>query len=541
MNYFEIINLLIILINLPIAIFLLINSKGKKPNILLSFLCLAAVVWGLGAYNYSITKSKDIALFWWQIANIGGILSTVIFYHFILAYLEIKQIFLSAITILLASIFLTLNFLYKEIFIGELKFLFDQFYYINIPANKISIFLIYYVSFYFLLLSYSFYLLLKEYSISSDIRRLQMKYLILGMIIGFIGCHACFIPIFQINLYPYLSIFIAIYTIPICYAMIKYQLMDINIIIKKSLVYTVLISVISLFYLILTYITEHAIQSMIGYKSIFVSTLSATIIALAFIPLRNLIQTIIEKTLFQGSYIQKIEENELLKQEVAQTERLKSIATLASGLAHEIKNPLTVLKTFGEFLPSKIDDKEFLQKFAPLINKEINRINSLLQELLCFSKPTPVLLQPNNIHQIINSTLDLASNSISKQHITIKCSLHNGMTLLNIDINQFKQALLNIILNAVDAMPQGGVLTITTTIDQNTFQLRIQDTGQGIDKTDIPHIFDPFFTRKTHGTGLGLSITHEIIKNHKGRIFVESIKDKGTTFIIELPYNSPLL
>ena len=102
-------------------------------------------------------------------------------------------------------------------------------------------------------------------------------------------------------------------------------------------------------------------------------------------------------------------------------------------------------------------------------------------------------------------------------------------------MNQIKQALLNIFLNAIDAMPDGGTLKVDS-YDNKKFIIKISDTGCGIDPKDLPHIFDPFFTKKDHGTGLGLSITHEIIKNHNGRIFAESELGKGTTFKVELPF-----
>ena len=234
MNFFAVSNLVIVAINLPIAIFLFITSKGKTENILLGYLCIAAVVWGLGSYNYSVTPSKVSAMFWWQIANVGSIFSTVIFYYFILTYLRLERKLLSFIVNGLVCFYLLLNFLFKEVFIGNLEFTFNQFYYISWPNNKISFYLIYYLLFFFLLLFYSFYLLIKEYLKAVGERSLQMKYLIVGMVIGFIGCHACFLPIFRILIYPYLNILIAIYTIPICYAIVKYRLMDINLVFTRA-------------------------------------------------------------------------------------------------------------------------------------------------------------------------------------------------------------------------------------------------------------------------------------------------------------------
>jgi signal transduction histidine kinase len=316
--------------------------------------------------------------------------------------------------------------------------------------------------------------------------------------------------------------------------------MDIKIIIKKSLVYSILLTVITLSYFLLIYLTEHILQSMFGYKSLIISMTLATTIGLALDPLRKLIQKIIEKFLFKGSFAEIAEENKLLRQEIIQTEKLKSIATLASGMAHEIKNPLTVLKTFVEYLPKKIDDKAFLEKFTPMVAEEVNRIDNLVHELLDFAKPAIPILKPTHLNNLIDSTLELLSNTALKNKVKITTLYDSDSnTTLNLDYNQMKQALLNIFLNAIDAMPQGGELKIYSLMNSSQIQIKIQDTGIGIDKNDLPHIFDPFYSKKDGGTGLGLSITYEIIKKHGGKIFVESLLKKGTSFIIELPTTHP--
>jgi signal transduction histidine kinase len=218
---------------------------------------------------------------------------------------------------------------------------------------------------------------------------------------------------------------------------------------------------------------------------------------------------------------------------------MKSIAILASGMAHEIKNPLTPIKTFSEQLPSRLDDKEFLLKFSKIINKEVDRIDSLVQELLSFAKPSPPQLIETDIHQLIEQTLEFLNNDLIRHKINLNTLFENENGFINIDRKQIKQALLNIFLNAIDAMPNGGILTIETSIiasvAKQSFIIKISDTGCGIKPIDLPHIFDPFFTKKDHGTGLGLSITHEAIKNHNGKIFTKSELGKGTTFKIELP------
>ncbi len=127
------------------------------------------------------------------------------------------------------------------------------------------------------------------------------------------------------------------------------------------------------------------------------------------------------------------QQNEQLLQEITQSERMKSIAILASGMAHEIKNPLTPIKTFSEQLPSRLDDKEFLLKFSRIINKEVDRIDSLVQELLNFAKPSPPQLKQVNIHQLIEQTLDLLNNDIIRHKINLNTSFENKNILINID------------------------------------------------------------------------------------------------------------
>lgn len=233
------------------------------------------------------------------------------------------------------------------------------------------------------------------------------------------------------------------------------------------------------------------------------------------------------------------QENELLRQEVAQTEKFKAIASLASCLAHEIKNPLSAITTFTEYLPQKTNDPIFLEQFSKTVPKEITRINSLMQELLTFAKPSPPQLQPINILDLLSSLLTLLQEQCLRQKINIIQNFNdNLLKTIHADPNQLKQALLNIILNAIDAMPNGGTLTISTSVkNPEHYIIEISDTGHGIDTKDLPQIFEPFVTKKDKGTGLGLAITQGIIEKHNGNILVKSKLNQGTTFTIALPLN----
>ncbi len=365
----------------------------------------------------------------------------------------------------------------------------------------------------------------------------QSKYILTAFLILLMG-GLDYIADYGIDYMPKGHYFGTIFIMLIAFCIIKHKLMDIKIVFRKGLVYSFLITSITLIYLISVIIFERKFHEIFGYKDIVMSILTATIIALIFIPLKNRIQYILDKTFFKGSNIEIAEQNEQLRREIVQSERLKSIAILASGMAHEIKNPLTVLKTFSEFLPRKMDDKEFLKKFQPMIAHEIDRIDALVHELLDFAKPAPLQIKPTPIHPLLDQTLEILSNDFLKHKINIHKDYGlETQAILNLDPNQFKQALLNILLNAVEAMPTGGIITVTTRPSSNLQYalIKVQDTGCGIKNEDITHIFDPFFTKKDHGTGLGLSITYEIVRGHQGKIFVESEECRGTAFVIELP------
>jgi signal transduction histidine kinase len=206
-------------------------------------------------------------------------------------------------------------------------------------------------------------------------------------------------------------------------------------------------------------------------------------------------------------------------------------------MAHEIKNPLTSIKTFTEYLPEKHNEPGFIDKFNKIVGAEVNKINDIVQQLLDFSKPKPLKLQECNIHQIIDQTLSLLSNSLIKYKIALIRNYDNSLSPVSIDPNQMQQVFCNLFLNAIDAMKNGGKLTIDTKQTDDNVEISISDTGKGIPKKDLEHIFDPFYTTKEAGTGLGMSIIYGIIKEHKGEIRVESEEEKGTRVIIKISTN----
>lgn len=381
----------------------------------------------------------------------------------------------------------------------------------------------------------SHYKLAQYYKISNEQEKTQIKILFLGIPIGFGGGLFNFLPALGINTYPSGNFFISIYYIIVTYAILKRQLFDIEIVIRKSVVYSTLIALISILYLLTVFVLERFAQGLFGYRSLVISIFTAFGLGLLFVPLRHRIQRFVDRYFFKGTHEEIVQQNEQFRQEIAQSDKYKTLSTLASGVAHEIKNPLTSIKTFCEYLPHKLDDKEFLKKFARLIGHEVERMDNMVHELLDYSKPAPLALKKTDINKLIQDTLNNLNSQFIKNRIEVTQHLSPINYHLNIDTNRIKQALLNLFLNAIEAMPRGGKLTVSSFVDRTSYLVTITDTGSGIPPEDLKHIFDPFFSRKDNGTGLGLAIVQGIVEQHKGKIKVESKVGVGTTVKVELP------
>jgi len=243
----------------------------------------------------------------------------------------------------------------------------------------------------------------------------------------------------------------------------------------------------------------------------------------------------------QDKIIQEAKTKLELERNLRHSEKLAIIGKLASELAHEIRTPLTSIKIFIQSLEKEIDIDENRVEDFRIIKKEIDRINENITRLLNFARPEEPQFQQINIHELLKDTLNLLMAKIKKNHIQLNLSLADPLFLMEGDPRQLSQVFLNLILNAIEAMPQGGILTIHSSIktdpgsQKEFFRLVIQDTGVGIPENNIPRLFDPFFTTKKEGTGLGLSIVHALVQKHQGQIEVESEPGRGSSFILTLP------
>jgi len=237
------------------------------------------------------------------------------------------------------------------------------------------------------------------------------------------------------------------------------------------------------------------------------------------------------------------------QEQLIQSGKLAALGQLSAGIAHEIRNPLTSIKILIHSLIDKLDEDEAKRKDILVIENEIERMNQTIKRFLDFARPAEPTFSSTDINQVLGDTILLVSHELREGNVHLRRGFSSDLPDVLADREQLRQVFLNLILNAIQAMPEGGILTITTrllvtgnslslnTEDQtpNAIEISFSDTGCGIPSEKVNNIFDPFFTTRDEGMGLGLSITHRIIDNHRGSIKVESREGKKTTFTVIIP------
>ena len=534
MNFYILTQLISGLWAIALGIFVLKQNPHNSLYRAYSSLSFTLAAWCLSYFIWLSQIDRNTAMVWIKVVMFFNPFIHTLFLHFILEITNrIKNtkriLFVSyALSTIFSLLFLS-GIAYKNIFN---KILFANYW---PEANH---FTTAFVFLQILTVAYGLYILRKTISISSPIKKNQLKYLFAVSLLAWAGGLTNWFFWFKIPIAPIGNPFITIYLGVIAYAIIKHSLMDINFVIKKGLVYSILITIVSTIYFILAVLVESVFRGIVGYQSFPLTVFTVALLVLLFHPLKNRIQCIIDRFFFHGSIDQIDEENIKLRYEIEKTEKLKAIATLAAGMAHEIKNPLTSIKTFNEYLPERYTDPEFIQKFHRIVGGEVDRINHIVKQLLEFSKPSELSLKRVSITDLIEETLGLLSNDMIKMDIkVVRAYAENSIAM--VDPSQMKQVFLNLLLNALDSMPrEGGRLVISSEVTtEGMMRIEIEDNGKGIDPADQAHIFIPFFSRKDGGTGLGLSVVHGIIEKHGGSISVKSLPGRGATFSILLPQN----
>ena len=215
-------------------------------------------------------------------------------------------------------------------------------------------------------------------------------------------------------------------------------------------------------------------------------------------------------------------------------DKLAAVGQLAAGVAHEIRNPLTSMKGYTEFLQLDEKDPE-RQEFLNIILDEIERVNGIVEDFMVLAKPKAVELEEKNVVPVMKNVFSLLEFEARKKNVHLHFDCDQEIIQIECDENRLKQVFLNFIKNGIEAMPNGGDLTVSIEIREKNVHISIQDTGVGIPAEKLEKLGEPFFTTKKNGNGLGLMVSFKIIESHNGKVYVESEPNKGTTFNILLP------
>jgi len=223
------------------------------------------------------------------------------------------------------------------------------------------------------------------------------------------------------------------------------------------------------------------------------------------------------------------------EEQLRRADRLSALGELSAGMAHEIRNPLGSIKGAVEILRDDYGPEDAKYEFIQILLKETDRLNHIVQEFLGFARPKQPEFQQADLNAAIESVLALTALEAKKTGVKVEKRLDPSIGIRSLDMSLLRQAFLNLVLNAIQAMDNGGVLTVVSALRGDLLEITVADSGRGISEENRKKLFTPFFTTKKNGTGLGLAITYRIIENHRGTIDVASEPGKGTTFTVKIP------
>ncbi len=243
-----------------------------------------------------------------------------------------------------------------------------------------------------------------------------------------------------------------------------------------------------------------------------------------------------------------------LEERLRRADRLAALGTMAAGIAHDIRNPLTSILIFSQLMSLHHDDPDVRQKFDRVVPRELERVQAVIEDMMELARPTTLHLEPTNPNEVLNQALELYEGQAAAQGVKVIREFATTLPSWMADRRRLHRCFSNLIANAIQAMPSGGDLSVCTSLAPDVLfgqsqaiapgagaphgsaiRVIIADTGYGIPPDRLSRIFDPFYTTKEKGLGLGMAITHRIIEDHKGSIDVESQVGLGTTFTIDLP------
>ena len=509
----------------------ILARRTHKPAHLVYALLLLLVSWWAGASFVVLRQTEATAVIWWAQCLLYPVCFVhTVMLHFTLAFFDLKVSRRPlVVAYVLSALLAALNA--RQMFLGAPR-----------PKPPLALYphgtpwlvLFIAIEVYYVVISLAHFAA-QAAKTTEEPQRSRIRYFLLSGLIGWPGAWSNWLLFFDAP--PALlgaNLTATFYLLASSYLILKHNILGLNVVVKKTALYALLTVFLTATFGVFIIVSEKLLARFIGYSSLVGSLLAGLTIAVVFNPVRHALGVFIDRTIFGKSIAELSVENAQMRQELVRADRMKSLATLAAGTAHEIKNPLTAIRVFAEYLPSRYDEPDFRNEFRDVVIAEVDRVNEILQQLLEFAKPRPPQLKPASLVAVLEETLQLLNRLFTDRRIDI-VRRHDDPPPVPIDRQLMKQAVLNLLMNSLQAMPDGGTLTVSTRADaQARVHLVITDTGMGIRPEDLAHVFDPFFSTKEDGTGLGLAIVHGIIQGHGGAIRITSTPGKGTSVHVTL-------
>jgi two-component system sensor histidine kinase HydH len=237
--------------------------------------------------------------------------------------------------------------------------------------------------------------------------------------------------------------------------------------------------------------------------------------------------------------IQDLSQVKSLEEELRRSERMAALGKMAAGVAHELRNPLSSIKGLAILLKSRFQEKSTDQETADILVQEVERLNRSISELLDYTRPQKLIKEDVHPDEVVRKAVSLIRMDAESMGVEIEIQVEGNVPVIKADQDKLNQVFLNLFLNSIQAMEQGGSLDIEVASEGGNVTFTVKDSGCGMDKEDLPRIFDPYFTTKPEGTGLGLAMSVKIIEEHGGTITFQSEPGKGTTAVVILPASRP--
>ncbi len=238
--------------------------------------------------------------------------------------------------------------------------------------------------------------------------------------------------------------------------------------------------------------------------------------------------------------VEDVTERKSREARLRRAESLASLTTLAAGVAHEIKNPLGSIGIHIQLIQKELaaladEEKERIQGYIDVVNEEVNRLNKIVVDFLFAVRPMNVELEDEDMNSVLEDLLEFVRYELEENDIELEADLQQDLPKVQLDDKYFKQALMNIVKNALAAMPTGGTLRVKTRCRGDSVELIVEDTGEGMSEDVREKIFEPYFTTRDFGSGIGLTLVYKVVKEHMGEISVRSEEGEGTRFILTFP------